>query len=99
MFDDKIVLITGSNGRIGRICAETVLENRGKVALLDLDKNCKIKIQKKYQENYIYYQVDINDINRLERAIIDFENKVGKINCAIHAAYPKSKIGVIILKI
>ena len=91
MFDDKIVLITGSNGRIGRICAETVLENKGKVALFDLHNSCKINISEKYKKNYIYYQVDINEIDLLEKSIIDFENKIGKINSAIHAAYPKSK--------
>ena len=90
MLEHLVVLITGSNGRIGKACANTVLSCGGKVILLDnqIDKN--INLNHFDQENFLSFNIDFTNLEELDKVIIKSIKKFGVINAAIHAAYPRS---------
>ena len=69
--ENKIVMITGSSGQIGQALVEAILRNEGKVVAIDLDnKALKEKLSKigVAQENILYSNTDITDLDQVNRA-------------------------------
>lgn len=92
---NQTVLITGAAGRIGSAVASKVLENGGTVLLTDIDKKkltCfRDQFLRKYQENIHLIFADITTSEGIENLLDECLQKVPKIDCAIHSAYPTSK--------
>lgn len=87
MLKDKVILITGSSGRLGAAFCEAVLSNGGKVVMVDVaePKN------KPQTDNAIFVKADTTDVTQIDVAIAKGSEKFGKIDAAVHSAYPRSK--------
>ena len=86
------ILITGSSGLIGSAIVKDLLSRGENLILCDI-KNYQVNknVQKKYK-NQIYFQaININNSKSIELLIKKGVKKFGKIDAAIHCAYPKSK--------
>ena len=85
----KIILIAGANGKLGKIFAK-YLDDLGHILILiDKDKiNYSDSLKNK---NSIFNQIDLNSIKDFEKNINLITNKFGKLDAAINAVYPKSE--------
>ncbi len=86
---DKIVMITGSSGQIGQALVEAILRNEGKVVAIDLDnKILKEKLAKNglADENILYLNTDIANLDQVNKAYEDGIRKFGKITTLINNA-------------
>ena len=88
----QVVLITGACGLIGESLVLGLKNKNYKLILIDNNKekleNLKSKIN---NEDFLFLNSDILVKGSIENCIDKAHKKFGKIDSAIHAAYPKSK--------
>ena len=85
MKNKKIILILGSEGRIGRPLVNFLLEKN--YFVIAVDKKFKKKIKKK---NHFYIECDLTKKNSLKKLFINIK-KIGKLYAAVNCLYPKTK--------
>lgn len=91
MINGLVVMITGAAGRIGFAIAQGVLAHGGKVVLVDINiTDLKIIKANTSEENFLTIVADISLPEEADRCIIEGEKRFGRIDAAIHAAYPRS---------
>ena len=77
--DGKVVVITGAVGLLGVEHAEAVLENGGKVVLLDIDKARLLAVQEhflhKYPEMVMALVCDITSESEIQECLIKIKSK------------------------
>ena len=93
LLKNKTILINGAAGRLGFAFAKEILKNGGQVVLADVNENQLKKIQKNLDENKSYYIVvdNKNENSSIDKCINFSIEKFGKLDSAIHTAYPKSE--------
>tara|TARA_B100000965_G_scaffold181469_1_gene151432 strand:- start:50 stop:832 length:783 start_codon:yes stop_codon:yes gene_type:complete len=92
MLENKVFIIIGSNGLIGKSLVKSILENKGKVLMSDLKNNKHSSLLKKFnKKNYLFHKVDITNEKSLDSLFKYCFTKYKKINGVINCAYPKSK--------
>lgn len=86
---NKIAIITGGAGLIGRIIAIGLSQAGAKVYIADTDEKKGKKIQKKYDKiSWIY--LDISNYISIKTTIDKIIKKEKKIDILINSAYPKT---------
>lgn len=92
MLENKVFIITGSNGLIGMSLVKSILENNGKVLMSDLKNNTNLSSIKKYEKNnYFFFKGDITNESSLDSLFKYCIKKYKKIDGVVNCAYPKSK--------
>lgn len=81
MFNDKVVVITGSSG-IGLASAKRLLIEGAKVALLDVNDNV-LEISKKLGGNVLGIKCDVSNENDVKTSIEMVASVFGKIDCLL----------------
>ncbi len=94
---DKVVVITGGGGLIGKKHAEAVMEGEGIPVLLDIAEAGMLRVKKEIGESYgedlvEYYVTDITDRSALEKVRDDLLNKFGHIDGLINNAANNPKV-------
>ena len=57
MLENKVFIIIGSNGLIGKSLVKSILENKGKVLMSDLKNNKNSSLLKKFnKKNYLFHK-------------------------------------------
>ena len=91
MLSDIVVAISGGVGRIGKSFCEAIIQNGGKVIIGDiLTKKGKELTKSLGEENACYFSGDLTMDDQIDSFITKGINKFGKINSAVHCAYPTS---------
>jgi len=92
MLKNQIVAVTGGAGRIGSALCESIIENRGKVIIGDISKEQGIALERNLQSDDAFF-VEVNTTNTesIKNLIKHGANHFGKIDAAVHCAYPMSK--------
>lgn len=80
------VVITGANQGIGYYLIEQLLRENNRVAVLDRETNNLDKLKETYQNDLIYFQVDIRDEDSMQKAAMSIVDKFSEIDIAIHNA-------------
>ena len=92
MIENKVVLITGAAGRIGSAIAKAVVAKNGKVILTDIDNEKGGRLVTALGEkNCIYIKSDITCPEDIDYLLQHSLERFGKIDAALHSAYPHSK--------
>ena len=92
MLSNKVVLITGAAGLLGSAIARMVVDNGGNVIIGDILVNKGKELENELGSNKaLFINIDTLSIDSINNAISDGVNYFGKIDAAIHCAYPKSK--------
>ena len=92
MLSNKVVLITGAAGLLGSAIARMVVDNGGSVIIGDILVNKGKELENELGSNKaLFINIDTLNIDSINNAISDGVNYFGKIDAAIHCAYPKSK--------
>jgi NAD(P)-dependent dehydrogenase (short-subunit alcohol dehydrogenase family) len=73
---DKIIIITGGLGQLGRQFSKTLEENGAKVVIFDNKKPSEVAGERN-QENYLYLAVDVTDKDSIEKAVDIIKTKWG----------------------
>ena len=86
---NKIVLVTGGAGRIGSELCKALVNNNFKVAILDTNNQKSLKVLNNIEnKNSLFIKTDVTNSNSIDKAIIECKKKFGKIDAAVHCAYP-----------
>lgn len=87
---DKVTIITGGAGGIGRGMAMAYVKEGAKVAIVDLDKEAGEKVLKelqKYSPDSLFIQQDLTDRDKLSDIVEQVADKYGKIDILINNAH------------
>lgn len=96
MLTDKIVVITGGAGLIGRSFVRSVAEHGGVAVVADLDKRASDSFFEELQNDGLQSKVvivglDITSKESITNAIAYLHERFGKIDALVNNAYPKNK--------
>jgi len=92
MLKDNVVAITGGAGLIGTAFAKAIIKNRGKVIIGDVSIDRGISIQNELGvDNALFVEVNTSDIDSIDKFLKIGKDHFGKVDSAIHCAYPRSE--------
>ncbi len=82
VLEDKVIIVTGSNGRIGNQVVNDLIKQKAVVISCDLKNSKKINN---------FFKIDISNEKKTKKFLENIKHKYKKIDCLIHCAYPKTK--------
>ena len=93
---DKVVVITGGAGLIGKEFVKAVVENNGMAIIADINEELGLKARLNLSRelntsNIDFIKVDITSKNSLNSCIDYLDNKYKKIDALVNNAYPRNK--------
>ncbi|MFW3372424.1 oxidoreductase [Aliarcobacter butzleri] len=96
MLKEKVVVITGGAGLIGKEFVKAVVENGGIAIIADINvelgKKVKESLSKELDTSNIdFFKLDITSKNSLNECIIFLDEKYKKIDALVNNAYPRNK--------
>lgn len=96
LLKNKVIVITGGAGFLGKEFCTSILKENGKVIIADIDEhaanNFIFEISKIYlQSTLVFHYLDINSKESIENLIKNISQKFGKIDSWVNNAYPKIK--------
>lgn len=96
MLDNKVVVVTGGAGLIGRQYVRSIVENKGIAIIAEISEEAGRKYADELTAEFgpdraIYHYLNINDKNSGLRLIDTIKQKFGKIDALVNNAYPKNK--------
>jgi NAD(P)-dependent dehydrogenase (short-subunit alcohol dehydrogenase family) len=92
MLKDNVVAITGGAGLIGTAFAKAVVEHGGKVVIGDISINRGMSLQKELgKDKALFIELNTSDESSIDKFLELGKDYFGKIDSAIHCAYPRSK--------
>ena len=91
MLNQRIVLVTGGAGRLGSEFCKGIIENKGKVIIGDISEERGKALEKELnKDNSIFVKVDTSNTDSIKNLIEQGKNHYGRIDAAVHCAYPIS---------
>ena len=94
MLKDKVVVITGGAGLIGKEFVKAVVENGGIAVIADISEDLEIKdlgFRGEDLEKIDYIVMDITSKKSIQKAIEYLDKKYAKIDALVNNAYPRNK--------
>lgn len=92
MLNNQIVAISGAAGKIGSAFSHAVVENGGRVLLGDVAKERGNQLAEDLGEDKsCFIHADLTEPKETDRFLKQGIKKFGKIDAAVHCAYPKSR--------
>jgi len=86
MLKNKVIIIIGANGLLGKEFVKSCLENHAKVVASDIVEDLGFRI-----EDLDYKKCDITSKNSILDLINFSKEKFGKIDAVVNTAYPRNK--------
>ncbi len=96
MLTDKVVVVTGGAGLIGKAFVKTIIENNGIAVIADLDIENAFNVSQELSlalktDKVFPIQMDITSISSISNVIKHIHQKYGKIDALVNNAYPRNK--------
>jgi NAD(P)-dependent dehydrogenase (short-subunit alcohol dehydrogenase family) len=96
MLNNKIVVITGGAGLIGKEFVKAVLEHGGIAIIADINEEIGLKVKEDLSnelnsKNIDFIKLDITSKNSLNECIQYLDNKYKRIDALVNNAYPRNK--------
>lgn len=96
MLKNKIVLVTGGAGLLGKEFIKQIISNNGIAIIADIDLNQAKNVKKQLSnnlngDNIDYVSMDITSKESILGAIDYCDKKYGKIDALVNNAYPRNK--------
>jgi len=85
---DKVIVVTGGAGLIGRSAVIAIVEQGGIAVIADIDETTKTNVELK---NVFFFKVDVTNKESIEMCISYVHDKFGKIDALVNNAYPMNK--------
>ena len=80
---NKVIIVTGSNGRIGSQVVKDLISKKAIVISCD--------VKKPKTKSAIFFKVDVTNQIDTKKFLNTIKKKFNKIDALIHCAYPKTK--------
>ena len=96
MLKNKVVVITGGAGLIGKEFVKAVIENAGIAIIADINEQIGQEVKKNLSKelntiNIDFIKLDITSKESLNKCINDIDKKYKKIDALVNNAYPRNK--------
>jgi NAD(P)-dependent dehydrogenase (short-subunit alcohol dehydrogenase family) len=92
LLKDKVVIVTGASGRIGSNFSRAIVKNGGMVVMADTNSSKGVQLEHELgNDKSVFINTNILDTKEIDGLINKGTQKFGKIDAAIHSAYPVSK--------
>lgn len=92
LLKDKVVVVTGGAGLLGKEFCKMIAENGGIAIMADFNIEIADKVVSEIGLENIYTEsIDITDKNSVESLIKRVQERLGKIDALVNSAYPRNK--------
>lgn len=96
MLKNKVIVITGGAGLIGKEFVKAVVENNGVAIIADINEEIGIKVKEDLSKelhtaNIDFVKLDITSKESLQECIKYLDNKYARIDALVNNAYPRNK--------
>ena len=96
MLKDKVIVITGGAGLIGKEFVKAVIENSGIAIIADINEEIGTKVKEDLSKelnssNIDFVKLDITSKESLHKCIKYLDKKYGRIDALVNNAYPRNK--------
>jgi len=96
MLPDKIVIVTGGAGLLGRVFIEAIVENGGIGIIADIDEKISKSVieglnHERQSDRVDFVKLDITSKKSVQEMISNVANRYGKIDALVNNAYPRNK--------
>lgn len=96
MIKDKIIVVTGGAGIIGKEFIKAIVKNRGIAIIADIDEDTSINVlntlsQELDTKNIDFIKLDITSKDSLKNCINYLNKKYRRIDALVNNAYPRNK--------
>lgn len=92
MINNLVVAISGGAGLIGSSFSRIIVKNGGKVIIGDLNDELGERLVSDLgEQNSLFIKGNLTDSNSIRNLLIKGLEKFGKIDAAVHCAYPVTK--------
>ncbi len=92
---DKVVVITGGGGLLGRNFSRAVAAQGGVAVIADLNMEAALAVEQSINKDFsghaLAAELDITDKDSIDRLIQLLEQRYGKIDAVVNNAYPRNK--------
>lgn len=96
MLNNKVVVITGGAGLLGKEFIKSVVENSGIAVIADINEELGNKVKESLSleldtQNIDFAELDITSKESLQQCINYLNTKYGKVDALVNNAYPRNK--------
>lgn len=96
MLTNKIIVVTGGAGLLGRLFIKTVIENGGTGVIADINeetgKNAKSELSSELMSNQVdFVRLDITSKKSIAAMVDELHSRYGRIDALVNNAYPRNK--------
>lgn len=96
MLTNKIIIVTGGAGLLGRVFVESIIKNKGTAIIADINPETGIKTRNELRaelgsEKIDFVELNIGSKESLNKAIQQVAKEHGKIDAWVNNAYPRNK--------
>lgn len=96
MLKNKVIVITGGAGLIGKEFVKAVIENSGIAIIADIDKEIGLKVKEDLSnelnsKNIDFVKLDITSKESLNECIDYLDEKYERVDTLVNNAYPRNK--------
>lgn len=96
MLVNKVIVITGGAGLIGKEFVKAIIENDGIAIIADINEELGLRVKEELSielntQNIDFVQLDITSKESLDKSIVYLDNKYNKIDALVNNAYPRNK--------
>ena len=96
MLKNKVIVITGAAGLVGKEFVKAVVKQKGIAVIADIDENLGKKLKddlskKLNTKNITFVKLDITSKHSLKKCIDFLHTKYKKIDALVNNAYPRNK--------
>lgn len=96
MLENKVIVITGGAGLIGKEFIKAVVENRGIAILADINEEIGLRVKENLSDelstnNIDFVKLDITSKDSLQECIKYLDSQYGRIDALVNNAYPRNK--------
>jgi len=84
---DRVAIITGGAQGFGLAISKRIIQSEGKVVIWDIDENAINSALKEISsKNLSFKKVDVTNFDEIEKALLETENELGKIDIFVNNA-------------
>ena len=86
-FNDRVAIVTGGAQGFGLAITKKIIQSGGKVVIWDIDENAiKSALDEVNSENLSFKKVDVTNFVEIEKALLETEKELGKIDIFVNNA-------------
>ena len=92
LIKNKIIVVTGGAGLLGREFCNAIIENGGTVIIAEFNLDHAHIVKERLDSDKVFVEkIDITSTDSIEDLIKRLNNQFGKIDALVNSAYPRNK--------